>query len=84
MTLHMCHAVMFLVTPMLTLSDCSTAVYAGQSGTSELIFGFAVPAGDKRVSIWGRGSTGEATPHCAEFLPANEIFSAGHSPRSLR
>jgi hypothetical protein len=50
-TLHMSEAVMILGTPMLALSDGSTAVYTGGSGTSELTFSFPVLAGDTRVSI---------------------------------
>jgi len=34
-TLHMGHAVTFLVTPMLALSDCSTAVYESMRANPE-------------------------------------------------
>lgn len=50
-TLHMSEAVTILGTPTLALSDGSTAVYTGGSGTSGLIFSFPVRASDTRVSI---------------------------------
>jgi hypothetical protein len=47
----MSEAVTVSGTPMLTLSDGGTAVYAGGSGTSALIFSYPVGTGDTSVSI---------------------------------
>jgi Polysaccharide lyase len=52
-TLHMSEPVTVSGTPMLTLSDGATAIYAGDSGTNSLIFSFTVRTGGTIPEVTG-------------------------------